>query len=110
MSVCRIVEPLEKWERISRHASQETAHEKHIANVGVALKAIVHDGAHGSTDEPSDSNIINSSTKVHSLRMRTSGHGMPDNATEEAHEGKRQERCLGYIYKSRGIEYRDAID
>lgn len=82
MSVRRIVEPLEKWERIARHASQETAHEKHIANVGVALKAIVHDRAHGSTDEPSDSNIINSSTEVHSLRMRTTRHGMPDDATK----------------------------
>lgn len=42
--------------------------------------------------------------------MRTTRHGMPQGATEETGEGEYQERCFGYIHKSRGIEYRDAID
>lgn len=59
---------------------------------------------------PSNSNVVNPSTQLHTLWMRTTRHGMPQGATEETGEGEYQERCFGYIHKSRGIEYRDAID
>lgn len=99
VSINGIIEPFEERERIASDSSQKAADKEKLPKVWMALKTVVNNSANAGANEPSNTDIVYSSAELHTFRVRTSNHGVPHYAAEQADEREGDERSFGDVLK-----------